>query len=538
MKKHLKYIVITGGVISWIGKWVAGASVGFFLSEHYKITPIKLDGYLNVDPGTMNPKEHGEVFVLKDGAEVDMDFGHYERFLGQDCQGFQSITMGKIFKEILEKERKWEYLGSTVQFIPHVTDCIQERIEKIATEWKSDICLIEVGGTVGDIESELYVEAIRQLRLETPRHDFLHIHLTYVPIPHGVNEQKTKPTQQSIQLLQARGLVPDIIFARGEQLLTESSKKKIALFANLSPRHIFSLPDVKSIYTIPEILREQGFGKELSCVLKLEKFSKKKGEIWNKLLASKPKKQIHIGIVGKYTMLEDSYGSVIEAIKHASFHFSVEPKIHFVNTREKNFDVWLLSNLDAIIVPGGFGKIGIEPMIQTLQYARENKIPTLGICLGLQLMMIEYFRNIGRVKKANSREFDEKTKYDVITLLDSQANIVELGGTMRLGWQRSILKKSTIEKLYKEAERIDKDGMITERFRHRYEVNPKYAKELEDSPLHIVGRSEKEGIVQFIEMDVKTHPYYVATQSHPELTSKLENPAPLFMGLVKASIRK
>lgn len=537
MKKHTKYIVVTGGVISGIGKWVSTASVGFFLSENYKVIPIKLDGYLNVDPGTMNPREHGEVFVLKDGAEVDMDFGHYERFLWVDCVNTQSITMGRVFTGILEKERRGDYLGNTVQMIPHVTDYIIHRIEKVIKSLEGDICMIEVGGTVWDIESELYLEAIRQLKLKTPRHDFLHIHLTYVPIPYGVNEQKTKPTQQSINLLQARWLFPDIIFARGREMLTESSQKKVALFWNLSPKHIFSLPDVSSIYTIPEILKEQKFEKKLSSLLKLEKFSENKGKVWSTLLSWPQKWEIRIGIVGKYTTLEDSYGSVIEAIKHASFHFSVKPKITFVNTRE-DFDVSVLQNVDGIIIPWWFGKIGIEPMIEVLRYTRENKVPTLGICLGLQLIMIEYFRNIIGIKKATSLEFDEKTKFDVITLLDSQANVVNLGGTMRLWAQRSILKKWVIKELYKEAQRIDEDEMVTERFRHRYEVNPNYAEKLKNSPLRIVWNSEKEWIVQFIEFDTKTHPYFVATQSHPELTSKLENPSPLFMGLVKASLGK
>ena len=537
MKKHLKFIVITGGVISGIGKWVAGASVWFFLSEHHKVVPIKLDGYLNVDPWTMNPQEHGEVFVLKDGAEVDMDFGHYERFLWIECETSQSITMGRVYKGILEKERRGDFLGKTVQMIPHVTDYIIHRIEKVVQNLKGDICLLEVGGTVWDLEAELYIEAIRQLKLKTPRHDFLHIHLTYVPIPHGVNEQKTKPTQQSIQLLQSRGLFPDIIFARGEEMLTENSRKKIALFSNLNEGNIFSLPDVKSIYTIPELLNKQGFQKKLSSLLQIKDFSKKKSTIWNKLLEGKVKKQVRIGIIGKYTALEDSYGSVIEAIKHASFHFQIQPVIEFINTRDW-IDIEILKNYDGLIVPGGFWKIGIEPMIVALKFAREHRIPTLWICLGLQLMMIEYFRNIIGVKKATSLEFDEKTKFDVITLLDWQAQVIDKGGTMRLGGQKSILKKWIIKELYKEAARVDSDDMVNERFRHRFEVNPNYLEKLENSPLKIIGKSEKEWIVQFIEMDSKTHPYFVGTQSHPELTSKLENPAPLFMGLVKASVGK
>ncbi|NUJ98234.1 CTP synthase (glutamine hydrolyzing) [Candidatus Gracilibacteria bacterium] len=532
----MKFIIITGGVISGIGKGVSAASIGFFLSEKYKIIPIKLDGYLNVDPGTMNPKEHGEVFVLEDGAEVDMDFGHYERFLGQNSNRSQSITMGKIFKDVLERERQGDYLGQTVQLIPHVTNFIQDKIKEVTKNTKTDICIIEIGGTVGDIENELFIEAIRQMRLKEKKKDFLHIHLTYAPIPAGVKEQKTKPTQQSINLLHAKGLFPDFVFVRGEIPLTNENKAKIALFSNLEKHQIISVPDVDNIYKIPEILAKQNFDTLMLKHFGIKERFDKKLKQWGDIIKKEKNKSLIIGIIGKYTGLEDSYSSVVEALRHSGFQLGVDIKICFFDAR-KEIDTKKIKALDGIIVPGGFGTSGIEEMIRILEFTRKNKIPSLGICLGLQLMIIEFTRNVLGVKNANSKEFDEKTKAPIITLLDSQANIINKGGTMRLGAQRSILKKGKIFDLYKTGERIGKDDSISERFRHRYEVNPEFVKSLNEKGLYISGISEKEGIVQFIELDKKNHPYFVGTQSHPELTSRLENPAPLFMGLITACLK-
>ncbi len=530
-----KYIIITGWVISWIWKWVTSAATGFFFAEKHKVTPIKLDWYLNVDPGTMNPHEHGEVFVLHDGSEVDMDFGHYERFLWNTCEGIQSISMGKIFAGILEKERRGDFLGKTVQMIPHVTDYIVDRIEETFAQTGWDICMVEVGGTVGDIEAELYFEAIRQMRHRKKRGDFLHIHLTYVPIPGGVQEQKTKPTQQSVNLLQSRGLFPDIIVARSVSPLSSDSRRKIALFSNLREDRVFSIPDVASIYTIPSLLKKQKIDKVVYGLLGVPFFEGKKLEIWDNILKNEAKKSIHIGIVGKYTALEDSYSSVVEALYHAGYNLGVHIDISFINTRTKD-GISGVKKCDGCIVPGWFGDTAIENMIDTLQYIRENNIPCLWICLGLQLMTIEYARNILGIKKANSLEFS-KTKDDVITLLDSQKKVVNKWGTMRLGGQNSILKTSQIYDLYTSAKRISDIDIVTERFRHRYEVHPEFAKKLQKSDLQVVGKSQKEGIVQFIEMKQDIHPYYAATQAHPELTSKLENPGPLFMGLVRACMK-
>ena len=531
-----KYIVVTGWVISGIGKWVTTASAGFFFSEKYKVTPIKLDGYLNIDPGTMNPHEHGEVFVLADGAEVDMDFGHYERFLWSECSGDQSISMGKIFAWILEKERRWDFLGKTVQMIPHVTNHISDRIEEVFSQSWGDICMIEVGWTVGDIEVELYLEAIRQMKRNKKKEDFLHIHLTYVPIPGWVDEQKTKPTQQSVNLLQSKWLFPDIIMARGNEKLTKSSREKIALFANLREDRVFSLPDVESIYTIPRLLKKQKFDALLYGKLGIPFYEGNKLELWNSRLDQENKTELRIWIVGKYTALEDSYSSVVEALKHAGKNLWIQINISFIDTRKKN-GIEKVKNCDGCIIPWGFWDTWIENMLETLTYIREETIPCLWICLWLQLMVIEYFRNILNAPLANSLEFDKKCKpNDTITLLDSQKNIVNLGGTMRLGKQISKLKSWKIKELYADAYRLQW-SKIEERFRHRYEVNPNFAESLKDTDLRVTGTSPA-WIVQFIEMNNTIHPYYVATQSHPELSSKLEDPAPLFIWLIRSCLEQ
>lgn len=533
-----KYIIITGWVISGIGKGVTTAATGFFFSEKYTITPIKLDGYLNIDPGTMNPHEHGEVFVLADGAEVDMDFWHYERFLWNECSGMQSISMGKIYAGILEKERRGDYLGKTVQMVPHVTNHIVDRIEEVFSQSRGDICMIEVGGTVGDIEVELYLEAIRQMKRKKRKEDFLHIHLTYVPIPGGVMEQKTKPTQQSINLLQSRWLFPDIIVARGRSKLTKSSRDKIALFSNLKENKVFSLPDVPSIYDIPEILYAQKYHSLIAGKLGLGNVNEDKLQLWNTLLRIEKKSQCTIGLVGKYTALEDSYSSVVEALKHVGKTLWIEINIMFIDTRKKN-GISAVKKCDGCIIPGGFGDTAIENMISTIQYIRENNIPCLGICLGMQLMAIEYVRHIRGNNEANSIEFDKSCPpNDVITLLDSQKNIVNLWGTMRLGKQHSLLKKGLIYSLYEETERMMKKWVVAERFRHRFELNPNFIPELTEAWFNVGGVSMKEWIVQFMELNQNIHPYYVGTQSHPELTSRLEDPAPLFMWLLQAILKK
>lgn len=532
-----KYIVVTGWVISGIGKWVTTACTGFFFSEKYNTTPIKLDWYLNIDPGTMNPREHGEVFVLADWAEVDMDFGHYERFLWNECSGVQSISMWKIYAWILEKERRWGFLWKTVQMIPHVTDHITERIEEVFSQTGGDICLIEIWGTVWDIEVELYLEAVRQMKRKKKYEDFLHIHLTYLPVPGWIDEQKTKPTQQSVSLLQSKWLFPDIIMVRGIEKLTKSSREKIALFGNLREDRVFSLPDVPSIYTIPQMLSKQKFDALVFGKLWIPFHESKKLEQWENILQAPQEQSVTIGLVWKYTALEDSYSSVVEALKHTGHTLWVKIEVLLINTRKSN-GILKLKSCDGCILPGGFWDAAIENMIETLEYIREHSIPCLWICLWLQLMVLEYIRNVLNIKHVNSLEFDPNcSPNDAITLLDSQKWVVNLWGTMRLWKQASLLKTWNIQSLYRWSNRITWANVVYERFRHRYEVHPTFAKKLETSDLKISGVSQKEGIVQFIEMDSTVHPYYVATQSHPELTSKLEDPAPMFVGLVQACMK-
>ncbi len=534
--RKVKFIVITGGVISGLGKGVSLASIGFFFSKFYKTTPIKMDGYLNVDPGTMNPIEHGEVFVLDDGTEVDMDFGHYERFLDISCSGNESITMGKIYNEIRLKERNGEYLGKTVQLIPHVTDLIKEKIKEIISKNNSELVLLEIGGTVGDIENELFIEAVRQLKYEVSNDDIIYIHLSYVPKPFGVNEQKTKPTQQSVKLLQNKGIWPNIILCRTQDMLLEKNKKKIALFANLHSNDVFSAIDVDSIYKIPNEFNSQGLIDNIASKLNLKIPNKEKLTIWNSLIFKKKfDNEITISIAGKYTGLEDSYASIIEALKHCELNLNVNININWIDTRNKiNFED--LKNSNGIIVPGGFGSSGIDGKIEIIKFARENNIPFLGICYGLQLAVIEFARNVMGIKDANSLELDENCKNPVVILMDEQKNIVKKGGTMRLGAFKAKLSKGIIYDLYNELNLIN-NNIVSERHRHRYEVNPLFVNDLINNGLVISGFGVDKDLVEFIELPSKTHPFFVATQAHPELKSKLDLPAPLFLGLVKASIK-
>ncbi len=533
--KDRKYIIITGGVISGLGKGVTLASIGYFFSQEKRVIPIKLDGYLNIDPGTMNPIEHGEVFVLDDGSEVDMDFGHYERFLNIVCHKEQSITMGKIYESVMEKERVGDYLGRTVQLIPHVTDNIKEKIKQIAEKSKAEIVLVEIGGTIGDLENELFVEALRQLKKDVGDDNVCYLHLSYVPIPYGVDEQKTKPTQQSVNLLKSRGIWPDFIICRSSKMLLEKNKKKIALFANLEKDDVFTAIDIDSIYKVPGVLESQGLIKKISKKLKIKTPSNKKLKSWEKLFSSKKEKSIIVTIAGKYVGLEDSYASVVEALKHVEANFNVKINIKWLDT-SKEIDYELLSKSNAVIVPGGFGTRGVDGKIEVIKYVRESRIPFLGICYGLQLAVIEFARNKCGLKTATSLELNEKTKTPIITLMDEQKNIVKKGGTMRLGAYNAKLKKGIVFDLYKNFDLVDKDGIVSERHRHRYEVNPKYVKILEENNMVISGKNPKRDLVEFIELPKTEHPYFVATQAHPELKSKLEKPAPLFYGLIKAGI--
>ncbi|MDP2909004.1 MAG: CTP synthase (glutamine hydrolyzing) [Nanoarchaeota archaeon] len=525
----LKFIVITGGVLSGLGKGIAAASIGHLLSSRYKVIPIKCDGYLNVDPGTMNPTEHGEVFVLDDGGEVDMDFGHYERFLNITCKSKWNITMGKVFNEIREKERRGDYLGKTVQYVPHVTNLIKEKFFEIAKEEDAEIVLIEIGGTVGDMENELYLEAARQLKNDVGNDNVLYVHLTYVPIPFGANEQKSKPTQQSVHLLLQRGVQPNIIIGRCSEYLDDRIKEKIAQFCNIGKDAVITGLDVDDIYKIPIVFEQEGIvdiiGKNLN--LEIPKDTSK----WKSLVREKEsaKDRVSIALCGKYTRLEDSYASVIEALNHCSANLGCKVDVKWVDTTDENKVEEQLKGVDGIIVPGGFGSRGAEGKIRAVRYARERNVPYLGLCFGLQLAVIEFARDVCGLENANSTEIDSKTAHPVVDILPEQKTVREKGGTMRLGaYTADVMEGSKVFYLYNSAK-------VSERHRHRYEVNPEYHKILEDKGLVFSGTSQNGKLVEFIELP--SHDYFVATQAHPELKSKLEKPAPLFYGFVKACMK-
>lgn len=539
MSKQTKYIVVTGGVLSGLGKGVTTASIGFFFSDNYNVVPIKLDGYLNSDPGTMNPIEHGEVFVLDDGFEVDMDFGHYERYLGNSASKIQSLTMGKVFKNVRLKERKGDYLGKTVQMVPHVTNFIQDYILDVADQKDADIVLVEIGGTIGDLENELFVEAMRQLERRVGQDNIIFIHLTYVPVPFGVNEQKTKPTQQSVSLLHNRGVWPAIIIARCNDYLTDHSREKIALFSNIPQENVFTAPDLNSVYELPKVLHDQKLLDRVCAELDLPSPSLDKLNLWSSIFDKKQEGTCKVLIAGKYTGLEDSYASVVESLKHVGYNLGVKIDIEFLETSEKiNYDQ--LKRVDAIIVPGAFGSRGVEGKIEVIKYARENNVPYLGICYGLQLAVIEYARNVLGIEDATSMEINPDGENVLVTLLDEQKKVVKIGGTMRLGSYDAVMKKdSIIEQVYRELGLTFEEGgetIVKERHRHRYEVNPEFSEQLEKGGLVISGKSKERDLVEFIELDSENHPYFVATQAHPELKSKVEKPAPLFYGLIRAAM--
>ncbi|MBI2044361.1 CTP synthase (glutamine hydrolyzing) [Candidatus Pacearchaeota archaeon] len=520
---------MTGGVLSGLGKGVALASIGKILSSKYKVIPIKCDGYLNVDPGTMNPVEHGEVFVLDDGTEVDMDFGHYERFLNISCKSDWSLTMGKVFDIIREKERRGDYLGKTVQMIPHVSNFIRDYFIKVGQDTEADIILVEIGGTVGDMENELYIEAVKNLSRHVGRENILFVHLTYVPVPFGVNEQKSKPTQQSISMLRQRGIEPDIIIARCSDMLTENIKRKIAADANLNEDEIITGIDVNNIYKIPLAFEKQGMSQLLARKLNIS-IQHDLG-IWNNLITKREnaQDQIVIAVAGKYTSLEDSYASIIESLHHCESHLGTKIKIKWFDTTDEEF-IENLEKVHGVIVPGGFGSRGVEGKISVVKYCRENKIPFLGICYGMQMAVIDFARNVCMLDNAHTTEVSPTCKHPVIDLIDEQRNIQKKGGTMRLGaYPAKIKKGSFVEYLYN-------SNQVSERHRHRYEVNPEFHKILEENGLIFSGISPDEKLVEFIELNPKEHPYFVATQAHPELKSKLEKPAPLFHGFIQAAI--
>jgi CTP synthase len=532
--KKTKWIIVTGGVVSGLGKGIAAASIGKLLSRNFKIVSIKCDGYLNVDPGTMNPFEHGEVFVLEDGGEVDMDFGHYERFLDINCKRDWNLTTGKVFESIIKKERQGLFLGKTVQVIPHITNEIKSRWLEIAQTENAGVVVIEIGGTIGDIENSWFIEAARQLKKEVGPENLVYVHLSYIPYVKSIGQQKTKPAQRDVETLRSLGILPDIIIGRSEKELEKESKQKISLFCDVPEDAVISEKDIETIYEVPIAFEEQGM---LSILSKKFGFTNEKDlSEWRRLISNikAPKYKVKVAICGKYTALNDSYASLIEALRHAGANLNCGIDLSFVETTDiEEGKVTIdsaLHSMDAIIVPIGFGGRGVEGKISTIKYARERNVPFLGLCFGLQLAVIEFARNVCGLKDANSTEVDQKTSNPVVFILPEQKKVTELGGTMRLGAQTAQLKKgSIVAGLYN-------SNVAVERHRHRYEVNPKYHSILEKNGLVISGTSRNGALAEFIELP--NHVYFTATQAHPEYKSRLERPSPLFYGLIKAAVER
>lgn len=534
-RKMAKYLIVTGGVVSSLGKGITASSIGrLLINRGLSIRMLKLDPYLNVDPGTMSPYQHGEVYVTDDGAETDLDLGHYERYTGQPTSQKSNITAGRIYWDVLHKERKGDYLGATVQMIPHISNEIKTKIRRLEDE-NPDVILIELGGTVGDIEGLIFLEALRQLGAEVGRDNSMYIHLTYVPYIKAAKEVKTKPTQQSVAKLREIGILPHILVCRTEVDLTDEHLEKLSLFCNVPKECVIVEKDVEtSIYEIPLVLAEQGVDELILNHFRIARPAKPLKD-WQKLISviQNPKGTVRIGVVGKYSELQDAYKSIYEALYHGGY--AAEYKVEIVKISaediEKNPDI--LKTVSGILIPGGFGSRGMEGKIRAAQYARENKIPFLGICLGLQCAVIEFARNVCKLADANSTEFDEergvKTPHPVVCLMEEQQAVTEKGGTMRLGACPCVLEKGT------KAMAAYGEKKISERHRHRYEVNNNYRKQLEGNGLVISGTNPDIGVVEMIEL--ADHPWYVATQAHPELKSQPVLPHPLFREFVAASIK-
>ena len=527
-----KYIFVLGGVMSGLGKGIAAASIGYLLKQAgVRVTILKLDPYLNVDPGTMNPYQHGEVFVLDDGSETDLDLGHYERFIDVNMTRNNNATAGQVFSKVLEKERKGEYLGETVQVIPHVTDEIKQRILLVNQTNDYDVIICEVGGTVGDIESLPFMESIRQLSLEVGYHNHMLVHVTLLPFVKASGELKSKPTQHSVMKLREIGLSPDMILCRSELPIEQAVRDKIALFCNVPSNHVIEGRDVSSIYEVPLAIYKQNAGRLIKERLKIKK-TPQLGTLKNFIKNYKnPKYKVTIAMCGKYTELIDSYKSVMEAFVHAGVENNARVNIKWIQTEKiKNYkdarDVF--SNVNGVLILPGFGSRGSEGKIKIVKYSREKKVPFLGICLGLQCAIIEFARNVCNMKGANSTEFNNKTRYPVIDLMESQRAIKIKGGTMRLGAYDCEIKVGT--RTYA-AYRKKK---VSERHRHRYEVNNKYKKMLEKKGLIFSGVNRELRLVETIE--VKNHPWFVASQFHPELKSRVNKAHPLFREFIKAAV--
>ena len=537
-----KHIFVTGGVVSSLGKGLTAASLGNLLAGRgLRVVMQKLDPYLNVDPGTMNPFQHGEVFVTDDGAETDLDIGHYERFLDINLSRAANVTTGQVYSDVIARERRGEYLGDTVQVIPHITDEIKRRMrEQARAEPRPDVIISEIGGTVGDIESQPFIEAARQIRHELGRRNVFFVHVSLVPYMEASGEQKTKPTQHSVAQLRSIGIQPDALVLRSDRPVEAANRRKIALMCDVDEAAVVNAVDVASIYDIPSMLHSQDLDDYIVDHLRVDA-----GEMvwdgWSDLLDAvhNPTREVTIGVVGKYIDLPDAYLSVVEAIRAGGFAHKTKVSIRWIASDDCATEEGAqkqLADLDAICVPGGFGIRGIEGKVGALRFAREHGIPTLGLCLGLQCMVIEYARNVAGLEGASSSEFDPDSPHPVIATMTEQVDIVsgngDLGGTMRLGlYEASLQKGSVVRDLYGE-------DSIQERHRHRYEVNNSYRDALTAAGLVISGQSPEGNLVEFVELPAREHPFYVATQAHPELRSRPNRAHPLFVGLVKAAIER
>jgi CTP synthase len=529
-----KYIFVTGGVVSSLGKGVATASIGLLLKSYgLKVTLQKIDPYLNVDPGTMNPYQHGEVFVTADGAECDLDLGHYERFLGEPLGRENNITTGQIYYSVISKERRGEYLGKTVQVVPHVTDEIKSKILRTGNG-KYDVVITEIGGTVGDIEGQPFLETIRQLRLDLGRSNTLYVHLTLIPFIKATHEFKTKPTQHSVRELLSMGIQPDVLLCRSDSWLSEDERKKISLFCNVPVNSVIDAIDVECIYEIPLIFHQQKLDQLILGTLGIEREDADLSE-WSIYVqkAKAPTKTVEIAICGKYVELRDAYKSIIEALNHAAVAHDARLKLKWIDSDRIDDDIALANTLayvDGILVPGGFGMRGVEGKIRIVKYARETRKPFFGICLGMQCLVIEYARNICGLKGANSSEFDDETPHPVIDLMPEQKKVKGMGGTMRLGNCPCALEpKSLARKAYGR----DK---VEERHRHRYEVNPKYIKSLVENGLTFSGKSPDGKLMEIAE--ISDHPFFIGVQFHPEFISRPLSPHPIFYNFIKAALKK
>ncbi|GKX64924.1 CTP synthase [Clostridium sp. TW13] len=530
--KTTKYVFVTGGVVSSLGKGITAASLGRLLKNRgFNVSIQKFDPYLNMDPGTMSPYQHGEVFVTDDGAETDLDLGHYERFIDENLSKNSNVTTGKVYWSVISKERKGEYLGGTVQVIPHITNELKSRVYRVAKERDVDVVITEIGGTVGDIESLPFLEAIRQIKYEVGIENVCFIHVTLVPYLGKAGELKTKPTQHSVKELRSIGIQPDIIVCRAEKEISKDLRGKIGLFCNVDADSVIQNLDAENLYEVPLLLHNEGLDSLVVKKLGLNSKNIDNSE-WIEMVSriKNLKKNVTIGLVGKYVELHDAYISVVEALNHGGFVNDANVDIKWINSVDvtaENADE-ILEGVDGILVPGGFGDRGVEGKIEAIRWARENRVPFLGICLGMQCAVIEFARNILGYKDANSSELNENTEHPVIDLMPEQKDIEELGGTMRLGLYPCKLKEDSFAKLAYD------DNLIYERHRHRYEFNNQYRKEIEEAGMTITGVSPDSRLVEIVE--IKDHPWFVAAQFHPELKSRPNRPHPLFKDFIKATI--